>query len=125
MSAPLERAMPDHLRIKRIQPLAGSEVLEPRQPSHLAPDGQTRAELGVGKGALSGFVDIHRSGNIHLLTVGVGIHHHNAANEDIRLRLYHEMLVLRSKGQGFEYIDRHAQTGMRKHALRRQLGNDE
>ena len=54
----------------------------------------------------------------HLQIFGAGIRHFKKAGEGARLRLYHEMMVMKASDQGFTYFNCHSQTGM----LRRSAG---
>jgi len=48
----------------------------------------------------------------HLAIWGAGIRHYNKAGDHAKLRLYHEMFVLRVEDQAFEYFNCNANTGM-------------
>ncbi|USG60998.1 phenylacetaldoxime dehydratase family protein [Sneathiella marina] len=48
----------------------------------------------------------------HLAIFRAGIQHYKTAGEGYKLRLYHEMSVLRACDQQFEYFNCHRQTGM-------------
>ncbi|CDX32224.1 conserved hypothetical protein [Mesorhizobium plurifarium] len=48
----------------------------------------------------------------HLAIWGAGIQHYKRCGEGAKLRLYHEMAVLRAADQSFAYFNCHQQTGM-------------
>jgi aldoxime dehydratase len=48
----------------------------------------------------------------HLAIFGAGTNHYNVLGDDAKLRLYHEMSVVRARDQAFEYFNCHTQTGM-------------
>ena len=48
----------------------------------------------------------------HLQIFGAGIRHFKKAGESAKLRLYHEMMVLKASDQCFTYFNCHNQTGM-------------
>lgn len=48
----------------------------------------------------------------HLQIFGAGIRHYKKAGDEARLRLYHEMMVLKAGAQSFEYFNCHRNTGM-------------
>jgi aldoxime dehydratase len=48
----------------------------------------------------------------HLAIFGAGIKHYKNAGENARLRLYHEMSVLKATDQSFTYFNCHPETGM-------------
>lgn len=48
----------------------------------------------------------------HLKIFGAGIKHFQNAGEGAKLRLYHEMMVVKASGQSYTYFNCHPQTGM-------------
>jgi aldoxime dehydratase len=48
----------------------------------------------------------------HLAIFGAGVNHYNTVGEDAKLRIYHEMSVIRAQDQAFEYFNCHPKTGM-------------
>lgn len=48
----------------------------------------------------------------HLTIWGAGVRHYKKAGDAAKLRLYHEMSVIRAKDQTFEYFNCHNRTGM-------------
>ena len=48
----------------------------------------------------------------HLAIWGAGIKHYKQAGDDAKLRLYHEMAVLKAADQSFAYFNCHRRTGM-------------
>jgi aldoxime dehydratase len=51
-------------------------------------------------------------GGIHLCIFAAGTKHYKTAGIEAKLRLYHEMSVIRAKDQAFEYFNCHRRTGM-------------
>ncbi len=51
-------------------------------------------------------------GGTHLCIFAAGIKHYRTAGDKAKLRLYHEMSVIRAKDQAFEYFNCHRRTGM-------------
>lgn len=51
-------------------------------------------------------------GGTHLRIFHAGIKHYEKAGDKAKLRLYHEMSVIRAKDQAFEYFNCHRKTGM-------------
>jgi aldoxime dehydratase len=50
----------------------------------------------------------------HLAIYNVGVKHYQRMDGKAKLRLYHEMFVIRAADQHYEYVNCHAQTGMLK-----------
>jgi len=50
----------------------------------------------------------------HLAIYHIGVKHYQRTGPDARLRLYHEMFVLRARDQRYEYFNCHPDTGMLK-----------
>lgn len=48
----------------------------------------------------------------HLAIFGAGANHYNTVGEKAKLRIYHEMSVVRARDQSFEYFNCHPKTGM-------------
>ncbi|WP_156633565.1 phenylacetaldoxime dehydratase family protein [Agrobacterium vitis] len=48
----------------------------------------------------------------HLKIFAAGLRHYRLAGETAKLRLYHEMMVLKAEDQSFRYFNCHEQTGM-------------
>jgi aldoxime dehydratase len=48
----------------------------------------------------------------HKKIMGTGIAHYRKAGEDAKLRLYHELYVVKAEGQSFQYFNCHRDTGM-------------
>lgn len=48
----------------------------------------------------------------HLKIFGAGVQHFQQAGEEAKLRLYHEMMVLKANDQSYTYFNCHPQTGM-------------
>ena len=48
----------------------------------------------------------------HLAIWAAGIKHFKLAGDEAKLRLYHEMMVLRAEDQSFSYFNCHHETGM-------------
>jgi len=53
----------------------------------------------------------------HLEIFRAGINHYSTVGGDAKLRLYHEMSIIRAKDQSFEYFNCHPATGMLKAAI--------
>jgi len=52
----------------------------------------------------------------HLQIFGAGIRHYKQAGDKAKLRLYHELMVLKADNQSFEYFNCHRDTGMLRYA---------
>lgn len=59
-----------------------------------------------------GFTEKWAKASQHLAIFGAGAHHYNTMGEDAKLRIYHEMSVIRARDQSFEYFNCHPKTGM-------------
>ncbi len=58
----------------------------------------------------------------HLAIYHIGVKHYQRVGPDARLRLYHEMFVMRAKDQQYAYFNCHAQTGMLRAVVTKSAG---